>query len=130
MTITMYEIAVPSFRKHLEALDAILDKAIVYAETRKIDPETLPLSACNGQRSGSLEITVAEITAEGRIYTHQEYTRLTIPEAEWARTIQQGVSYARRWKPRSDAARVRVLVRVPDSWQTGTLDIPIRGLLP
>lgn len=41
MSITMHEIAVPSFKKHLEALDAILDKAVAYAEARKIDPETL-----------------------------------------------------------------------------------------
>lgn len=41
MSITLYEIAVPSFRQHLEALDAILDKAIAYAETRKIDPDAL-----------------------------------------------------------------------------------------
>lgn len=41
MTITMHEIAVPSFRKHLEALDAILDKAAAYAEARKIEPEAL-----------------------------------------------------------------------------------------
>jgi hypothetical protein len=41
MSITMHEIAVPSFRKHLEALDAILDKAVAYAEARKIEPEAL-----------------------------------------------------------------------------------------
>jgi hypothetical protein len=41
MPVTMYEIAVPSFTKHLEALDAIIDKAAAYAEAKKIDPETL-----------------------------------------------------------------------------------------
>ncbi|MGE0024056.1 MAG: DUF1993 family protein [Hyphomicrobium sp.] len=41
MSITMYEIAVPSFTKHLEALDAIIDKAAAYCEARKIDPEAL-----------------------------------------------------------------------------------------
>ena len=41
MSITMHEIAVPSFTKHLEALDAILDKAVAYCETKKIEPETL-----------------------------------------------------------------------------------------
>ena len=44
MTLTMHETAVPSFRKHLEALDAILDKAIAYAEQRKIDPDALLLA--------------------------------------------------------------------------------------
>ena len=41
MSITMHEIAVPSFVKHLEALDAILDKAAAYAEAKKIDPAVL-----------------------------------------------------------------------------------------
>ena len=41
MTITMHEIAVPSFRKHLEALDAILDKAVAYADAKGIEHETL-----------------------------------------------------------------------------------------
>ena len=35
MSITMYEIAVPSSTKHLEALDAILDKAAAYAEAKQ-----------------------------------------------------------------------------------------------
>ena len=41
MTISMHEIAVPSFQKHLAALDAILDKAVAYCEAKKIEPETL-----------------------------------------------------------------------------------------
>ncbi len=41
MTVSLYEIGVPSFTKHLEALDAILDKAAAYCEARKIDPDTL-----------------------------------------------------------------------------------------
>jgi len=41
MSITMHEIAIPSFTKHLDALDAILDKAAAYAEAKKIDPEAL-----------------------------------------------------------------------------------------
>jgi hypothetical protein len=41
MSITMHEIAVPSFTKHLEALDAILDKAAAYCQARKIEPDAL-----------------------------------------------------------------------------------------
>jgi hypothetical protein len=41
MPITMYDVAVPSFTKHLEALDAILDKASAHCEARKIEPEAL-----------------------------------------------------------------------------------------
>ena len=41
MPISMYAIAVPTFQKHLSALDAILDKAEAYATAKKIDPSVL-----------------------------------------------------------------------------------------
>jgi hypothetical protein len=41
MSVTLYDIAIPTFTKHLEALDAILDKAVAYADARKIDPDAL-----------------------------------------------------------------------------------------
>lgn len=41
MSVSMYQIAVPSFQKHLHALDGIIDKAAAYALARKIAPETL-----------------------------------------------------------------------------------------
>lgn len=41
MTISLYDIAVPSFKQHLDALDAILDKAVAYAEAKKIEPDAL-----------------------------------------------------------------------------------------
>lgn len=44
MPLTMYEASVPAFHKHLEALDAIIDKAVAYAEARKIEPEVLLLA--------------------------------------------------------------------------------------
>lgn len=44
MPITLYEASVPQFKKHLDALDAIIDKAAAYCEARKIDPEALLLA--------------------------------------------------------------------------------------
>lgn len=41
MPVTLHDIAVPSFTKHLDALDAIIDKAVAYAESKKIDPNAL-----------------------------------------------------------------------------------------
>lgn len=41
MSVSLYLISVPSFQKHLHALDGILDKAIAYAAAKKIAPETL-----------------------------------------------------------------------------------------
>ncbi|MEQ1577126.1 MAG: DUF1993 domain-containing protein [Hyphomicrobium sp.] len=41
MPLSMYQASVPAFQKHLEALDAILDKAVAYAEAKKIEPAAL-----------------------------------------------------------------------------------------
>ena len=41
MAVSMYAIAVPTFQKHLAALDAIIDKAEAYAAAKKIDPSVL-----------------------------------------------------------------------------------------
>jgi len=41
MAVSMYAVAVPTFEKHLNALDAILDKAVAYATAKKIDPPVL-----------------------------------------------------------------------------------------
>lgn len=41
MAVSMYAVAVPTFQKHLTALDAILDKAAAYAAAKKIDSSVL-----------------------------------------------------------------------------------------
>jgi hypothetical protein len=42
VTISLYQASIPRFVHMLHNLDAILDKAQGYAESRKIDPATLP----------------------------------------------------------------------------------------
>src|SRR5262245_35905815 len=41
MTITMYAASVPGFTRQPTGLDAILDKAVSYAEAKKFDPAIL-----------------------------------------------------------------------------------------
>jgi hypothetical protein len=41
MSLSMYQIAVPTFQRFLQMLDTTLDKAAAYAEARKIDPAAL-----------------------------------------------------------------------------------------
>ncbi len=41
MPISMYQASVPAFQKHLAALDAILDRAVAYADGKKIDHAAL-----------------------------------------------------------------------------------------
>ena len=42
MSISMYQVSIPRFIHMLKNLDVILEKAHAYAESRKIDPATLP----------------------------------------------------------------------------------------
>ncbi len=41
MALSMYDASVPAFQRSLKALDAILDKAIAYADARKFDTAVL-----------------------------------------------------------------------------------------
>lgn len=41
MTLSMYAASVPVFTRQLKSLDAILDKAVSYAEAKKFDPAIL-----------------------------------------------------------------------------------------
>ncbi|MEJ0027608.1 MAG: DUF1993 domain-containing protein [Rhizomicrobium sp.] len=41
MTISMFQISVPVFLRHLRALDGVLDKAAAFAEARKFDQAVL-----------------------------------------------------------------------------------------
>ena len=42
MPISMFQVSVPRFIHTLESLRSILDKAMAYEETRKLDPSVLP----------------------------------------------------------------------------------------
>lgn len=41
MSLDMYQASIPAFRQTLDALTAMMDKAIAYAEAKKIDPSVL-----------------------------------------------------------------------------------------
>jgi uncharacterized protein len=59
MTISMYQVSVPVFLRNLNALSAVLDKAVVFADAKKFDqavllqtrlyPDMFPLSVQVGQ---------------------------------------------------------------------------------
>lgn len=94
----------------------------------QIDIESLPLAVEAGRRSATLELTVAEVTAEGKTYTYSETARVSVAAEEWARVQRQGIPYTRQWTPKLDAERLRILVRSLVTGQAGTLDIALRSL--
>jgi hypothetical protein len=93
MTLTMYQAAVPTFVRALDSLAAILEKAAVYAETRKIDPaallgtrlfpDMLPLVkqvhiANDAARSGAARLAGAPVpTVEGKEASFPDLVALT-----------------------------------------------------
>lgn len=91
----------------------------------QIDAETLTLQRAAGSRTGAMDVIVADVTPEGRVFTHEQLAELTISDSEWTQTLQKGVLYQRIWKPHREATRVRVLVWDRTTGQHGTLDIPL-----
>jgi VWFA-related protein len=94
----------------------------------QIDAESLPMPEEAGRRSGTLEVTVAEVTAAGRTYTHTETARVNVAAGEWARVLKEGIPYVRQWTPKLEAERLRILVRWPETGQAGTLDIALKSV--
>lgn len=94
----------------------------------QIDAETAPLAEAGGRRTGMLEVTVAEVTATGRAYTHTETARVDVAAAEWARVKREGIPYMRQWTPKLDAEKLRILVRSPETGQAGTMDIGLKSV--
>lgn len=41
MSVSLYDVAVPSYKKHLHALDGLLEKAEAYAALKRFDPSVL-----------------------------------------------------------------------------------------
>ncbi|MBL0161792.1 MAG: VWA domain-containing protein [Bryobacterales bacterium] len=94
----------------------------------QVDAETLPLGGAGGKYAGSIEITVADVSAEGRVTPYTETAKLNVSTSDWPRTLREGIPYTRRWTPRFDAVRLRILVRSLDTGQSGALDIPLDGV--
>jgi len=92
----------------------------------QVDAETVTFQPSGGSRSGSLDVAVAELTADGKIFPHRETARLNVRDADWPRTLREGIPYLRRWKPRPDAVRIRILVRDSTSGQLGSIDMPLK----
>jgi len=61
MTISMHQVSVAPFKAGLKSLDAILDKAKAWTETKKIDPNALPLSLESGSLQSEVVATVGAI---------------------------------------------------------------------
>lgn len=119
MTLSLYSVAVPPFKKNLAILDTLLDKAAVYAEARKIDPAALlqsrlfpdmfPLTrqfqlACDFAKAGAARLAGVPVPAQPDVET-------TIPElkARIARTIE----FLDTIRPEQMEGRETAIVTIP-----------------
>jgi VWFA-related protein len=95
----------------------------------QIDAETLTFQGGPDEMTGSIEIAVAELDAEGRSFIHSETARLRLNRANWEKTLREGIPYMREWAAHPASVRVRVLVRDNTTGITGVLDIPLQSVL-
>lgn len=96
----------------------------------QVDAETLTFQTEGpGDWSGSIDVAVAELDAEGRTMIHRETARLRVQPMHQERTLREGIPYRREWAPHPSSVRLRVLVRDNVSTRTGTLDIPLGDVL-
>ncbi len=91
----------------------------------QIDAETLAWRTEAGKRAGALDVVVADISPEGRVFTHEQAVDLAVADADWEQTLRQGIVYQRIWQPHKEATRIRVLVRDRSTGHHGTLDISV-----
>src|SRR5271156_1171275 len=123
MSVSLYDLSIPVFALSLSNLSAILDKAAVHADAKKVDPKALPSARLIVDMLPlSAQIQIACDTAKGaaarlagvEIPKHED-TEATILElkARVAKTLE----FMRTIKPEQlQGAETReVILRFPDS---------------
>ncbi len=73
----------------------------------------------------TLEILVADRTAEGPGRSNRSELTSTVPAAQWEVARLQPTRYDGAWKPAADATALRVIVHDVNSGRYGSLDVPL-----
>jgi VWFA-related protein len=91
----------------------------------QIEPNSVYFRRAGDLLLGDLELSVAEVTAEGKAAFRTESANLRLDPEKWQAAQQLGIPYSRTWKTIPAATRLRVIVRDKIADRFGTLDIPI-----
>jgi VWFA-related protein len=78
----------------------------------------------------TLEILVADRTAEGAGRSSRSELTSTVPAAQWEVARLQPTRYDVAWKPAADATALRVIVHDVNSGRYGSLDVPLSKVPP
>ena len=73
----------------------------------------------------TLEVLVADRTAEGPGRSNKSELTSTVPAAQWEVARLQPTRYDATWKPAADATTLRVIVHDVNSGRYGSLDVPL-----
>jgi VWFA-related protein len=73
----------------------------------------------------TLEILIADRTAEGPGRSNKSELTSTVPAAQWDVARLQPTRYDGAWKPAADATALRVIVHDVNSGRYGSLDVPL-----
>ena len=92
----------------------------------QIEPGSLRFQP-NGQNlEARIQVLFAERGADGRTRLTTDAPTVKIPTPGWEQAQQEGLRYARRLKPASDALSLRIVVRDTLTGKYGTLDVPLK----
>jgi VWFA-related protein len=96
----------------------------------RIEAGSLRFHADGQELQARIQVIFAERGPNGGTRLTTEAPTVKIPVARWEAAQQEGLRYARRWKPAPDAVSLRVVVRDMITGQYGTLDVPLKKLAP
>jgi hypothetical protein len=96
----------------------------------RIEAESLRFHTDGQELQAKIQVIFAERAANGSTRLTTEAPTVKIAVQRWEAAQQEGLRYARRWKPAPDAVSLRVVVRDVITGQYGTLDVPLKKLAP
>jgi VWFA-related protein len=96
----------------------------------RIETASLRFDGVGQGRQARIQVILAGRAADGSARLTIDAPIFTIPAQGWEAAQQEGLLYARRWKPAPGAESLRVVVRDMLTGQYGTLDVPLKKLAP
>jgi VWFA-related protein len=96
----------------------------------RIEAGSLRFHTDGQELQAKIQVILAERAPNGSTRLTTDAPTVKIAAQRWEAAEQEGLRYARRWKPAPDAVSLRIVVRDMITGQYGTLDVPLKKLAP
>jgi VWFA-related protein len=92
----------------------------------QIEPGSLRFQPAGQDLQARIQVLFAERASDGRTRLTTDAPIVKIPTQSWEKAQEDGIHYARQWRPAADAVSLRVVVRDMLTGKYGTLDVPLK----